>query len=61
MEYPKELFEKLSKELRSMAISPEIDLVICFPGIDEEDCEEESEIRSCLASDKIPYGRTAVF
>ncbi len=40
MEYPRETFKKLAQELRNMAVSPEVDLVICFPGVDEADCEE---------------------
>ncbi|WP_448588381.1 hypothetical protein [Thermocrinis sp.] len=41
MEYPKEKFLKLARELKNMALSPEIELVVCFPGIEDEDCEEE--------------------
>lgn len=40
MEYPREIFINLAKELKSMAIPPEIELLICFPGIEEDDCEE---------------------
>ncbi|ADC89192.1 hypothetical protein Thal_0558 [Thermocrinis albus DSM 14484] len=41
MEYPVEKFKKLAEELRSMALSPEIDLVVCFPGVEDEECEED--------------------
>ncbi|MGC8588045.1 MAG: hypothetical protein ACP5LI_03355 [Hydrogenobaculum sp.] len=40
MEYPKTKFEELARRIKSMAISPEIDLAICFPGIEEAECEE---------------------
>ncbi|GAB6078689.1 hypothetical protein [Hydrogenobaculum acidophilum] len=43
MEYPKAKFEELAKRIKSMAISPEIDIAICFPGIDETECEEKEE------------------
>jgi len=41
MEYPREKFLELAKELKAMAVSPEIELLICFPGAAEEECEEE--------------------
>jgi len=43
MEYPIETFKKLAKELKSIAIPPEIELIICFPKVEEEDCEEAEE------------------
>jgi hypothetical protein len=42
MKYPKEVFKRLAEELKGMAVPPEIELLICFPGIEEEDCEEET-------------------
>lgn len=41
MEYPKETFKKLAQELKRMAIPPEIELIICFPQIEQQDCEGE--------------------
>ncbi len=43
MEYPKDKFEKLAKMIKSMAISPEIDVALCFPGIEEAECEEKED------------------
>jgi hypothetical protein len=41
VEYPKETFKKLAQELKRMAIPPEIELIICFPQIEQQDCEGE--------------------
>jgi hypothetical protein len=50
MEYPKEKFKELARRIKSMAISPEIDLAICFPGVEEAECEDKEEYPYVLVS-----------
>ncbi len=66
MEYPKDKFEKLAKKIKSMAVSPEIDIIVCFPGVEKAECEESEEeypyvIISYLGDDEDGPSKKLVF